>query len=141
VAEASGPAKELVPPLVQAPWRALERAVEALGKRPDDAALHDVRIRAKRCRYAAEAAAPVLGKRAGAFARAAADLQQVLGELNDAVVAEGWLRRWAFGRRSPGAVFAAGELAALERGTADEARGSWQRAWKALVAARPRSLA
>ena len=141
VPEASGPAKELVPPLVQGPWRSLERAVETLGKRPDDAALHDVRIRAKRCRYAAEAAAPVLGKRAGAFARAAADLQQVLGELNDAVVAEGWLRRWASGRRSPGAVFAAGELAALERGAADEARQSWRRAWKALVAARPRSLA
>ena len=140
-AEAAGPARELVPPLVRQPWRALERTVEALGKRPDDGALHDVRIRAKRCRYAAEAAAPVLGKRAGAFARAVADLQQVLGDLNDAVVAEAWLRRFAASRRSSAAVFAAGELAALERGAADQARATWRRAWKALVAARPRSLA
>ncbi len=140
-AEAAGPASELVPPLVRQPWRALERTVEVLGKRPDDAALHDVRIRAKRCRYAAEAAAPVLGKRAGAFARAAADLQQVLGDLNDAVVAESWLRRFAAARRSSAAVFAAGELAALERGAADQARANWRRAWKALVAALPRSLA
>jgi CHAD domain-containing protein len=141
IPEAAGPASELVPPLVREPWRALERTVEALGKRPDDGALHDVRIRAKRCRYATEAAAPVLGKRAGAFARAAADLQQVLGDLNDAVVAESWLRRFAAARRSSAAVFAAGELAALERGAADQARANWRRAWKALVAARPRSLA
>ncbi len=139
-AEAEGPARELVPPLVRRPWQALERAVAGLGKRPDDAALHDVRIRAKRCRYAAEAAAPVLGKKAGAFARAAADLQQVLGDLNDAVVAEGWLRRFAAARRSSAAVFAAGELAALERAAADQARANWRRAWKGLVAARPRSL-
>jgi CHAD domain-containing protein len=139
--EADGPAKELVPPLARGPWHSLERAVKALGKRPDDAALHDVRIRAKRCRYAAEAATPVLGKRAAAFAKTVADLQQVLGELNDAVVAEDWLRRWASGRRSSASVFAAGELAALERASAEEARAAWQKAWKAVVAARPRSLA
>lgn len=140
-AEAAGPAAEVVPALVRKPWRSLECAVGALGKRPEDAALHDVRIQAKRCRYAAEAAAPVLGKRAAAFARAAADFQQVLGDLNDAVVAEAWLRNWAAGRRGSGAVFAAGELAALERSAAAEARAAWRGAWKALAAARPRSLA
>jgi CHAD domain-containing protein len=140
--EAAGPARELVPPLVRKPWRSLERSVKALGKQPDDRALHDVRIRAKRCRYAAEAAAAVLGKRGEAFARAAADLQQVLGDLNDAVVAEAWLRDWAAGgRRAPGSVFAAGELAALQRAAADDARSTWRKSWKALAAARPRSLA
>jgi len=64
----------------------------------------------------------------------------VLGEVNDAVVAEAWLRRWAQGRRSV-AVFAAGELAGLERAAAIKPRADWPSAWKALVAARPRSLA
>jgi CHAD domain-containing protein len=140
-AEAAGPASELVPPLVRRPWRSLERTVKALPRQPDDAALHDVRIRAKRCRYAAEAAEPVLGKRGAAFARAAADLQQVLGDLNDGVVAEGWLRTWASGRRASTSVFAAGELAALERASAAEARAAWLSAWKTLVAALPRALA
>jgi CHAD domain-containing protein len=138
---AAGPAREVVPELVRQPWLALERAVKELGKHPADGALHDVRIRAKRCRYAAEAAGPVLGKRGAAFAQAAADLQQVLGDLNDAVVAEAWLRGWAGKRRASGAVFAAGELAALERVAAERARSGWRRAWKALAAARPRSLA
>ena len=51
-----------------------------------------VRILAKRWRYAAEACAPTLGKRTRKLADAAKNLQDVLGELNDAVVAERWLR-------------------------------------------------
>ena len=75
-------------------------AVKKLGDPPTDEDLHSVRIGAKRCRYAAEAVAPTIGKRARTFARAAADLQQVLGDHHDAVVAEGWLRDWAAGARS-----------------------------------------
>ena len=139
--QASEPAKDVLPDLVRRPWRSLEEAVAALGKRPSDEELHDVRIKAKRCRYAAEAAASVLGKQAAGFADAAADLQDALGELNDAVVAEAWLRDWAAGRRASAAVFAAGELAGRERAAAKASRASWRKAWKALAAARPRSLA
>jgi CHAD domain-containing protein len=99
-----------------------------------------VRIKAKRCRYAAEAGVAYLGKRAAAFAEAAAGLQTVLGDVNDAVVAEAWLRRWARGKRSA-AVFAAGELAGLERAAAAKPRAAWPSTWKKLVSARPRSLA
>ncbi len=130
-----------MPGLARRPWRSLERAVAALGRRPSDEELHEVRIKAKRCRYAAEAAAPVLGKRAAGFAAAAAGLQDALGELNDAVVAETWLRDWAAGRKASAVVFAAGELAGLERAAAAARRASWRRAWKELVAARPRSFA
>ena len=97
-----------MPPPVQAPWSALERAVEAPESTPTTP-------RSTMCGSGPSAAVRGRGGRARPgqagrwFARAAADLQQVLGELNDAVVAEGWLRPgWAFGRRSPGAVFAAG---------------------------------
>ncbi len=138
---AAVPATEVVPELVRQPWRSLERAVVGLGRRPSDEELHEVRIKAKRCRYAAEAAVPVLGKRAAGFADAAADLQDALGDLNDAVVAEAWLRDWAAGRRASAAVFAAGELAGLERAAAAASRAGWRTSWKALAATRPRALA
>ena len=74
------------------PWRHLARAVAALGPHPADEALHEIRIRAKRLRYACEAVADVVGKPAVELARAAADLQGVLGDFHDAIVAEDWLR-------------------------------------------------
>ena len=92
-----------------------------------------MRIRTKRARYASEAVAPVLGKRAGAIAAAAADLQDALGEHHDAVVAEQWLRNWARTSRSITGAFAAGELAGLERASAARAKRRWRKTWKALA--------
>ena len=125
---AAAPAADVVPGLVGRPWRKLRNEVSALPARPSDAALHRVRIRAKRARYAAEAAAPVAGKRATAFATALADLQTVLGDHQDAVVAEAWLRRALDGADSAEAL-AAGELIALERAEAAAARKAWPKAW------------
>jgi CHAD domain-containing protein len=48
--------------------------------------LHEVRKAAKRSRYAADAVRPVLGKPAKRYARAAAGVQEVLGDNQDAVV-------------------------------------------------------
>ena len=107
--------------------------MSALDKDPDDEALHAVRIPTKRARYASEAVAPVLGKRARAFAAAAADLQDALGEHHDAVVAEHWLRDWARASRSVPGAFAAGELAGLERAAADRAKRRWRKTWKPLA--------
>src|SRR5205807_7356941 len=58
----STPAKEVARQLVDKPWRRLERAASHLPEDPADTELHQFRITAKRCRYAAEAVAPVLGK-------------------------------------------------------------------------------
>ncbi|WP_281690576.1 CYTH and CHAD domain-containing protein [Pseudonocardia thermophila] len=60
-----------------------------------DLALHHARKAAKRLRYAAEAAAPVAGRRADRFARAAHALQDLLGERQDAVTARPILREIA----------------------------------------------
>lgn len=136
-ADARLPAKKVLPQLVRRPWRALEKAAKAIGDAPVDDELHAVRIKTKRCRYAAEAVAPVLDKRARVFASAAADLQDVLGDFNDAVVAEGWLREWAGRARSRAAIFAAGELAGLERAAAETTRARWRKAWKRLASSRP----
>jgi CHAD domain-containing protein len=139
LADAGAPAQEVVPALVRRPWRSLARSVKAVSDPPTDEELHAIRIRTKRVRYAAEAVAPVAGKSAARFAAAAADLQEVLGDLNDAVVAEEWLRSWAAGSRSLRAVFAAGELAGLERSAGLESRGRWPKAWKRLSASKLRS--
>jgi CHAD domain-containing protein len=124
---ASDPALAVLPQLVQERWKKLCKAVDELQDNADDEQLHQVRIKAKRCRYAAETIIPIGGKPIGRFARRVERLQKVLGDLHDAVVAEQRLREISDGH---GVVFAAGGLAAMEAITADEARSSWQKAWK-----------
>jgi len=130
--EAAAAAETVLPGLARHPWRSLEKRVDALDDNPSDEQLHDIRIRAKRARYAAEAVAPVVGKEARAFAKAAAGVQEVLGELNDAVVAGSWLRTWVHGSSSTEGALAAGQLAELERAAAQHTRSQWTEAWKEL---------
>lgn len=114
--------------VVRRPWVQLRRAVEALDDEPPDEALHAVRIRAKGGRYAAEAAAPVLGRPARRLARALAGLQEVLGDLNDAVVAEAWLARQE--DLPPDQARVAEELAGVQRASAEADRQAWRGAWE-----------
>jgi len=134
---ADEPAVEAIPALVRRPWHRLSKRAKDLGDAPTDHQLHDLRIRTKRARYAAEAAAPVVGKQARAFAHAAAKLQDVLGDLNDAVVAAAWLSGWA--ARDDDAARAAEQLASAERSTADALRGHWGAAWDELADPRLRA--
>ncbi len=90
-------------------------------------------------RYAAEAVAPALGKSAARFAAAVEELQEVLGDHQDAVVAEEWLRGWAAAQPSADAAFAAGAIAGRERADDHAARSDWRRAWKHLDTADLRS--
>ena len=133
--DADVPAHGIAADLLRGPWRHLRHAVRSAGKHPSDAELHTIRIRAKRVRYAADTLAPLMERSARSFAEDAAGLQVVLGEHNDAVVAEGWLRTWAAGHRSGDAAFAAGMLAGIERAAAVDARARWRKAWKSLASA------
>ena len=82
-----GAGEVLAKPVRQA-GRRLLRALAAVPVAEDhDAALHEARKAAKRARYAAEAATPALGSAASGQAAAAKDLQQVLGDHHDSVVA------------------------------------------------------
>ena len=121
-------ATQALPAIVARPWRHLEGQVDGLPKDPADPELHDVRIRAKRARYAAEAAAPAIGKPARRLASAIADVQTVLGDLQDAAVAEEWLRRAAASSRGATALVA-GELVAAQRVEMAKARRAWKSAW------------
>ena len=108
---AERPAGEVLPGLVRYRWRSLRRAVRRGGRHPSDAELHGMRIRAKELRYAAETAAPVIGKAARRTATAAEEAQNVLGRHHDAVSAEAWLRNQA-AKGTPAASYSAGRLAA-----------------------------
>ena len=124
---AAAPAREGLPAIVAAPWEQLRRGARRADEHSPDEELHALRIKAKRCRYAAEAAIPVLGRRCAEFAKAVAGLQEVLGEHHDACVAAAWLRE--HGADSSEA-FVAGELCALERVAAQRAREAWPGVWK-----------
>ncbi len=133
------PAADVLPGLVLRPWRHLAKAVAALGGDPPDEALHDVRKRAKRARYAAEGAIAVVGRDARRLARAVAEVQEVLGVLHDAVVAEQWLRSSSARDVSPEEAFVAGQLCAVQHRQIDEARRDWRSAWKAAKVKKLRS--
>jgi CHAD domain-containing protein len=120
---------------VRPTWRRLRRAVDKLGAVPSDGALHEVRIRTKRCRYAAELASPVMGRPAREFAVALTRVQDVLGEHQDAVVADAWLAKCA-PECSPAEAYALGMLAEIERGLAVRARSGLAAAWE-IARARP----
>ena len=109
----------------------LVRTVDRLGKRPDEDELHRLRIALKRTRYAVELSAPA-GKAGRRFVEDAKALQALLGEYQDAVVAEERLRELAVGDARTAASFVAGRL--VERQQARRARLARQlpAAWRRL---------
>jgi CHAD domain-containing protein len=125
---AAKPAADVIVALASAPFHRLAKAASHLDRHAGDEELHRVRIRAKRARYATEAVARYEPAAAG-LASALADLQGVLGDQHDAVVAEAWLRDvvdLAVTRRQ---AFVAGLLAAAERVEARRAARMWPSAW------------
>jgi CHAD domain-containing protein len=93
-------------------------------------ALHEARKAAKRVRYTAEVAAPVLGDPVGALVEEMKQLQDLLGERQDTVVTRQQARQLGV------AAFAAGEnawtygrLEALEEARADRAERDFWAAW------------
>jgi CHAD domain-containing protein len=93
--EAAAPPELLADYVAAAERKVAKRMKRAAGNNTPDEYLHDARKAGKRARYAAEAAAPALGKKASAIAKRAARLQTLLGEHQDAVVATELLRRIA----------------------------------------------
>src|SRR5207245_1040033 len=126
---AEQPAKEVLPRLARKPWDALEKAATRISSRSADEELHEVRIRAKRARYAAEVAAIVLGAQAQRLADELGSLQDVLGEHQDACNAREWVRRLALDAEAPVA-FVAGEVAARQDVEATRNRNDWAAAWQ-----------
>ena len=118
--------------IAAAEFRKLRKAVKALPPDPHDDELHAVRIRGKRARYAAELAEGAVGKPARRFVEDAKRFQDVIGEHQDAVVAEQRIRELLGRTGSPQAHLAAGRLIERERGRRREARAGFPAAWSAL---------
>jgi CHAD domain-containing protein len=112
-------------------FRRLAKAVRQLGKDPDDAALHALRIKLKRARYAAELASPD-GQTSQRFLSRAKTLQTLLGEHQDAAVAERRLQETAVHDAETAAAFVAGRLAERQRVRRAEIRERLPSAWKRL---------
>lgn len=112
---ASRSCKDVLPGLVKSRWTKLAKSARSLSINDPDESFHTVRIRAKRARYAAEAVAPALGPdrggRAKLFAGQVARVQEVLGDHQDASVAQEVIAGLQDGARTdPRYNFAAGRL-------------------------------
>jgi len=134
---AAEPAATALPPLVMDAWDRLERRAGELSSTSPEDAFHRTRIAAKRARYAAELAARVLGdKQASGAARLAArlaDVQDQLGTLQDAAVAEATMRATLVGRGADAQyAFEIGRLVEQQRNLAAEARRAFADTWADL---------
>jgi CHAD domain-containing protein len=116
----------------------LRNAVRKLDRDPSDRALHKVRIKSKRARYAAELAAPAHGKRVAKLIDCAKAFQDVTGAHQDAAVITARLRELA-AEAEPAAAFAAGRLAERQDARRQEARGAFDEAWRKLERAAKRA--
>jgi CHAD domain-containing protein len=102
--------------------RKLEKAARKLDREPADEELHALRIQAKRARYSAELVAVADdGKRLARYLDALKSLQDVIGEHQDAVVAEAEVRRVATAKTG----IAAGRLIERERERRRERRRAY----------------
>jgi CHAD domain-containing protein len=113
-------------------FRRLRRAMRALGETPTDEELHAIRIRGRRARYAAELAEAAVGEPASRFIRRAQVFQDVLGEHQDASVAERRIRQLNASARGRWAAFAAGRQVERQRARRQTARAALPEAWAKL---------
>ena len=117
-------------------FKRARKAMKALPQDPTDDELHAVRIETKRARYAAELAEPVLGKAGARFLRRAKVVQDVIGEHQDAFVAEARIRELAVSGGASAAL-AAGRLIERQGARKQAAREELPAAWRALREGRP----
>lgn len=90
-ADLSGAAGEALPDLVRPAWHHLHRSVHHLEHHPEPHDLVELRPAVRRAHLAVALAAPVVGEPAALLSSGLADLQDVLGALHHALVAQAWL--------------------------------------------------
>jgi CHAD domain-containing protein len=118
--------------LARSEFRRLRKFRRRLGSDLSDGELHELRIRGKRARYAAELAASARGGAAKRFIVRAEEFQDVVGEHQDAIVAERVVRDLSARARSPGASLAAGRIVERQEERRRRAREAYPEAWKRL---------
>lgn len=121
-----------LPAVARGAFKKLRKAVRALPQDPTDGDLHAVRIRVKRARYAAEMAQPMAGRPADRFIKRAKKVQDVLGEHQDAAVAEERLRGLLGKGRRPPAKMLADTLVSRQRERREAAKADFLDRWPGL---------
>ncbi|MGH9047712.1 MAG: CHAD domain-containing protein [Acidimicrobiales bacterium] len=116
--------------VVRHEWRALKAVVAAVGEAPGDQDLHRLAMRVDRVRHGAE-----LNKQGTAWAESMGDLREALDALQEASLAQGWLRH-AAGTPTVSWDLLSGQL--LERARCAESAwwSEWAERW-ALAKAKP----
>ena len=130
-------AKKQIPDLLNHEWRRMRKAVRraqaAETTAEQDHEFHEVRKAAKRLRYAAESAVPVLGHEASTLAAGAEEVQEVLGEHQDSVVARDLLRKLAIEVHLDGGnAFTFGRLHAAEELRGTRSRDEFLALWPTI---------
>ncbi len=113
-----------------------------IGSPPRARDLHELRIRAKRLRYVLEFVGDLSGREGRQLVKDLADLQELLGEHQDACVGADVLRRFIESAPPDQASTRAAAVASLlagEHHRATEARGRFAKAWRRFTAKRARA--
>ena len=116
-------------------WKRLATAVartdQVLDAETRQRRLHDVRKAAKRTRYAAEPLVPIYGHDAERFVMAVEEIQESLGNLNDALISLHELQQLAMDESARGHDTATLDLLrAREHEAADESEARFTTAWR-----------
>jgi CHAD domain-containing protein len=126
---AQRPAGPAMAEAVQRSGKRFRRAVRTAHRATGDAqhlALHDVRKAAKRVRYTAEVAVPVLGAPAEALVGCLKEVQDTLGEAQDTVVTRAWCTRLGLAAQAAGEnAWTYGRLHMLEEVRAERAEAAF----------------
>ena len=130
-------ASKKLPKLLERDARRLRRAAKAArrtdGGQAREEALHEVRKKAKRLRYAAESSTPILGKGSKRLATSAKKVQDALGAHQDTVASRAWLEELSSRADGDAAIaFGAGRLHAREEQRAEAAERDYDKAWERL---------
>ena len=132
---AAQPALAAAPQLIRRQMKRVRKGGRALSHASSDADLHALRIRCKRLRYAGEFFTDLYGPAAARYALRVREVQTILGDHQDAVVAQGLLDEFARTIRAPRNELSAlhlafGQLIGLEARRAAEKRSEFFAAWK-----------
>jgi CHAD domain-containing protein len=118
--------------IAKSAFKKLGKAIQNQGS-ASNKTIHQIRIKTKRTRYAAELAEPEGGKPATRFINKARVVQDVLGMHQDAVQAEAHIRAFLKQSTSARAAFVAGRMVERQRRRREKAKKKMPRILRSLV--------
>jgi CHAD domain-containing protein len=114
-------------------FRKLRRAVQGLASPPEDEDLHRVRRQAKKARYTADLVKPRGGKKVARYLAALKQMQEVLGDFQDAVVAQGKITEYLPEAKSTSEGFALGRMAELQASKKRSSAAAFPAVWEKVA--------